>query len=111
MVLHRARDLERHAESINTCPKWEHVMKIDLWQSVRQIWLWGGAAVQHPKLFNVMLGQKCEAPKQIEMIVGPPGTGKTRGISEQMLAELSHGSAFVELRCAWANVQLFARCD
>ena len=22
MVLHRARDLERHAESINTCPKW-----------------------------------------------------------------------------------------
>ena len=78
-------------------------MKVDLSQSVRQIWLWGGAAVQHPTLFNVMLGQKCEPPKEIEMISGPPGTGKTRGISERMLTKLSQGFPFVGLRTAWTN--------
>ena len=104
MVLHRATDFQRHAVNINNCPKWEHVMKVDLSQSVRQIWLWGSSAVQHPELFDVMLGQKCEAPKQIELIIGPPGTGKTRGISERTLDNLYDGSSFVGLRCAWTNV-------
>ena len=103
LVVHRTSDLKRYAESINSDPQWQHVMKVDLSQSVRQIWLWGGAAVQHPTLFNAMLGHKCEAPKEIEMIMGPPGTGKTRGISERMLGKLSEGAPFVGLRTAWTN--------
>ena len=59
--------------------------------------------MQHPTLFNAMLGHKCEAPKEIEMIMGPPGTGKTRGISERMLGKLSEGAPFVGLRTAWTN--------
>ena len=81
-------------------------MKVDLSQSVRQIWLWGPSAVQHPDLFKVMLGQRQETPEQIEMFIGPPGTGKTRGISERMLDNLYDGSSFVGLRCAWTNAAL-----
>ena len=73
LVVHRTSDLERYAESINSHPQWLHVMKVDLSLSIRQMWLWGGVAVQHPTLFNAMLGQKCEAPKEIEMINVPPG--------------------------------------
>ena len=106
LVVHRTSDLERYAESINSDPQWLHVMKVDLSQSVRQIWLWGGAAVQHPTLFNAMLGHKCEAPKEIEMIMGPPGTGKTRGVSERLLGKLSEGAPFVGLRTTWTNQAL-----
>ena len=60
-------------------------MKVDLSQSVRQIWLWGSSAGQHPDLFKVMLGQRQETPEQIEMFVGRPGTGKTRTMTERML--------------------------
>ena len=48
LVVHRTSDLKRYAESINSDPQWQHVMKVDLSQSVRQIWLWGSSAVQHP---------------------------------------------------------------
>ena len=89
LVVHRTCDLERYAESINSHPQWLHVMKVDLSLSIRQMWLWGGVAVQHPTLFNAMLGKKCEAPKEIKMIQGPPGTGKTRGVSERLLRKLS----------------------
>ena len=63
-------------------------MKVDLSQSVRQIWLWVSSAVQHPELFKVMFGQRQETPEQIEMCVGPPGTGKTRTMTERMLEYL-----------------------
>ena len=83
------------------CSRMEHASR-----SLKFGWVMrssGFSAVQHPELFDVMLCQKCDAPKQIELIVGPPGTGKTRGISERMLTKLSDESPFVGLRCAWTN--------
>ena len=50
-----------------------------------------------------MLGKQHETPEQIEVIIGPPGTGKTRSISERMLDNLYDGSSFVGLRTAWTN--------
>ena len=79
-------------------------MKVDLSQSVRQIRLWGSSAVQHPELFKVMLGQRQENPEQIEMYVGPPGTGKTRTMTERMLENLYSGSSFVGVHTSWTNV-------
>ena len=73
LVVHPTSDLERYAESISSHPQWLHVMKVDLSQSIRQMWHWGGVAVQHPTLFNAMLGQKCEAPREIERFNVPPG--------------------------------------
>ena len=81
-------------------------MKVDLSQSIRQMWLWGGVAGQHPTLFNAMLGKKCEAPKEIKMIQGPPGTGKTRGVSERLLRQLTERAPFVGLRTTWTNQAL-----
>ena len=42
--------------AVSSHPQWLHVMKVDLSQSIQQMWLWGGVAVQHPELFNAMLG-------------------------------------------------------
>ena len=104
IVFHRTEDFEQRAERLRNHPKWDRLLKLDLSGSVRQFPLWGPAAVQHPDLFDRMLGEKNGSSEQIELVVGPPGTGKTRSITERIYDSLSIDKPCVSLRCAWTNV-------
>lgn len=65
IVRHSAAEFDRHVDRMGNYPRWERVLKFDLSGSVRQILHWGSSAVQHPELFNIMLGEKHESPRQM----------------------------------------------